>query len=267
MTAITLDQLNALKRQVLLAGELLMDFREKENLEVTFKEDQSPVTRADLEASRLLENFLAGEYPGVYLISEEAEHEGGTERLWLVDPLDGTKEYVDGRGDFTVNVGLIDQGLPVAGIVYAPALKLLVASKGPGHLLVEGALPRVAQNNNSEIRIAISRSHLDAETERFCAALGSESLIELGSSLKFISLLGDVDLYPRFGTTMEWDTAASHAILRNNGGEVVDASGETLRYGKRDLRNPHFLAYSPRVKDELVGPALAIWRASRHLKS
>jgi len=228
------------------------------------KPDGSPVTRADIEAERLIRARLAALLPGVALIAEESfqEHRDAPvpERLLLVDPLDGTREFLSGHKDFTVNIALVEAGRPVVGAICAPALHQLYLGSAHAHraeLGPDGAFPgpqrlRVMTTSavpQAGLRAVASRSHLDAETERFLRERQVASRHPAGSSLKFCFVAcGEADVYPRFAPTMEWDTAAGHAILRAAGGCVVDLGGSPLRYGKRDagFRNDGFIAWGRR---------------------
>jgi 3'(2'),5'-bisphosphate nucleotidase len=226
------------------------------------KADDSPVSEADRLAEEAIVKRLVAAMPGVPVIAEEAAAEGripspGREFL-LVDPLDGTKEFVSRNGEFTVNIGLIRDGVPVAGIVLAPALGLAYA--GTGGMARKGTLSagcdsvigwrpiRVRGCGANPVAVA-SRSHGNSATEAVLDAAGAGDCTSIGSSLKFCLVAeGAADFYPRLGPTMEWDTAAADAVLRAAGGAVVTRDGPPLRYGKsgvpgmRDFENPHFLA-------------------------
>ncbi|HZP08813.1 3'(2'),5'-bisphosphate nucleotidase CysQ [Methyloceanibacter sp.] len=232
--------------------------------EFTLKGDASPVTLADTQSEAIVVAALKQFAPGIPIVSEEAldgkQGECG-ERFFLVDPLDGTKEFIKKRSDFTVNVALIDHDRPVFGLVYAPARSLLAVTIAPGHA-IEAELPPSAsgadlaalEQKKLEVRTAdpegltalVSLSHLDPETEAFLAKLKIAKRSGAGSSVKFLEIArGQADVYPRFGPTMEWDTAAGQAVLEAAGGKVLTTNGEPLRYGKTSagLRNPSFIAW------------------------
>ncbi len=219
------------------------------------KEDASPLTQADLASNNIIVRVLSD--TGIPLLSEEErevpyELRSRWQYLWLIDPLDGTKEFISRNGEFTVNIALIKEGVPVLGVIYAPAKDLLYyALRGQGAYKRERGLemrlvPQVKDKN--VIRIVGSRSHHTKETEDFIAGLRASyrnvEFHQAGSSLKFCLIAeGRADIYPRFGPTMEWDTAAGQAILEETGGKVVDAEQELpLRYNKRVLKNPAFIA-------------------------
>ncbi len=222
---------------------------------VEFKGDASPLTAADLAAERIISDALRTLAPGVPVISEEAPQSSWQERrrwptLWLVDPLDGTREFVKRNGEFTVNIALIEHHRPTLGVVHAPVTgRTAWAATGGGAWLREnrGGRPRelrVAPRAAPPWRIVGSRSHRDDETGRFLDAQGAHEIAPMGSSLKFIAIAaGDADLYVRFGPTSEWDTAAGECVLEAAGGRVVDMQGAPLRYNAREtLRNPAFIA-------------------------
>ena len=237
------------------AGDCIMSHY-KRPIAVKNKEDSSPVTEADRRAEDIIAAALIAFDPGIPLIAEErfatsngSDH--GAESFWLVDPLDGTKEFLSQNGEFTVNIALIENGHPVVGVVHAPALQVTYSGSRDS-----GAF--VSRNNNDPepiytrtqpeqgVSVVASRSHNDSDAmERF---LGNRNIAEVkavGSSLKFcLVACGEADLYPRLGPTMEWDTAAGHAVLLAAGGTVVEAaSGHPLTYGKPGFANPHFVAY------------------------
>lgn len=222
------------------------------------KGDLTPVTEADEAAEKLILAGLAKIAPSVPVISEEAASAGGfpkvSEKFFLVDPLDGTKEFISRNGEFTVNIALVEKGVPVAGVVLAPALKRIFWGE-----MGRGAAQGVAGGDAASdwrrlgVRplpedgavVVASRSHRDAATEEYLKTVKVKSLCSAGSSLKFCLLAAaEADLYPRFGRTMEWDTAAGHAVLLAAGGRVRTVEGPDLTYGKhaRGFDNPGFIA-------------------------
>ena len=220
---------------------------------VSHKDDRSPLTEADLASHRLLDSGLRALTPGIPVLSEESAHAPFAERAtwqrcWLVDPLDGTREFVKRNGEFTVNVALIDGGVPVLGVVLAPALDELgcaVTGELAWHERAGVRRPlAVALRTDGPLRIAGSRSHPDPRTRNLLERVGAHELHPLGSALKFVRLAaGEVDLYVRYGLTSEWDTAAGQCLVEAAGGVVTDLSGERLRYNRREsLLNPDFVA-------------------------
>src|SRR5215472_15583235 len=228
------------------------------------KPDGTPVSRADIEAERLIRARLYAILADVVLIAEESFEPGhpnpAPNRFLLVDPLDGTREFLSGHTDFTVNIALIDAGRPVAGAIFAPALGHLYLGGASAHraaLEAGGAFPGADRLTAIEasavpdagLRAVASRSHLDAATGQFLRERGIKSVRRAGSSLKFCFVAcGEADVYPRLAPTMEWDAAAGHAILRAAGGCVVGPNGSPLRYGKSDagFRNAGFIAWGRR---------------------
>ena len=228
--------------------------------DVESKVDGSPVTEADRRAEEIILRGLDRVAPGVPVISEEtacsqgpnSARDGngdGSDAFWLVDPLDGTKEFVSRNGEFTINVALVQEGVPVLGVVLAPAVDRLFAADSSNGAVVEdidGRRPVSARAQPAEgATVVSSRSHGDADAlARFTAGRRIAAHLNAGSSLKFCLLAaGQADLYPRFGRTMEWDTAAGDAVLRAAGGRVTDLEGRDLRYGKPGFENPHFVAW------------------------
>lgn len=216
------------------------------------KEDKSPVTEADERVEAVILARLAELTPDIPVISEEAAAAGHIPdvdaRFWLVDPLDGTKEFIKRNGEFTVNIALVEQGRPVLGVVYAPALdRLFRGAQGVGAYLEQGGVCRpitCRQVPAAGLTVVGSRSHGDPEAmDRFLAGRTVVEQKSAGSSLKFcLVAAGEADLYPRLGRTMEWDTAAGHAVLLAAGGSVNTLEGAALLYGKPGLDNPHFVA-------------------------
>lgn len=218
------------------------------------KQDGSPVTEADMLAHDLITSQLRALKGNLVVVSEEDPsshpHRTSSGSFWLVDPLDGTKEFLSRTGEFTVNIALIEQGSAVAGVVVAPAAGLTYwgapgvgawrdAGAGPIPLAVDPGGAR------TQLRVIASRSHLDDDTRAYLRTLGAHTLVQAGSSLKFCRIAeGSADLYPRFGPTCEWDVAAAHAVLEAAGGQVTCLDGLPLRYGKSSVVNPPFIATS-----------------------
>ncbi len=220
------------------AGDAIMEIYAGD-FAVGRKTDASPVTLADERAERIILAALAAAAPGIPVIAEEQSEADGlpstaAELFWLVDPLDGTKEFISRNGEFTVNIALIERGEPVLGVVHVPALGVTYAGAGPGS----------ARPPPDGLVVVHSRSHRD--DEKFAAYLVGKPVAEkrvCGSSVKFCQLAaGEADLYPRFGPTMEWDTAAGHAVLIAAGGSMTTLDGGAFCYGKKGFRNPGFIA-------------------------
>ena len=233
------------------AGELIMTIY-RSDFSVRGKADQSPVTEADERAEALILPALAALLPGTPIVAEEAVAAGKVpsvgERFWLVDPLDGTKEFISRNGEFTVNIALIENGRPTLGVVLAPALGRLFAGAVGHGAFIEDANGRrpiaVRAVPGAGLTVVASRSHGDtAALDAFLAGRQVAELRGAGSSLKICLIAaGEADLYPRLGRTMEWDIAAGHAVLSAAGGQLTELDGAPLRYGKPDFANPHFVA-------------------------
>lgn len=244
------------------AGRVICDIYSR-GFEVQRKQDKSPVTAADHAAEAIILEALAQAAPGVPVVAEEEVAAGRIpvigDRFFLVDPLDGTREFVARRGEFTVNIALIEHGEPVLGVVYAPANSKLfagdVANANAFRSAQRTERPELAPRESIHVRdvpasgitAVASRSHRTPETDAFLARTRVSDLVSVGSSLKFgLVAAGEADLYPRLGPTMEWDTAAGHAVLAAAGGKVSTLDGAPLRYGKPGFRNPSFIASSGR---------------------
>jgi 3'(2'), 5'-bisphosphate nucleotidase len=247
----TLDALVDLARQ---AGDVVMSVY-AQDFDVMHKGDQSPVTVADERAEAVIVAGLRALDASIPIVAEESMAKGqrpaalGT-RFWLVDPLDGTKEFIRRNGEFTVNIALIENGAPVMGVVYAPALgRMYAGAAGLGaYRWLDNAQKTeaiaVRRADTSALVAVASKSHRTPETDAYLNRLPVTDSRSAGSSLKFCLVAeGSADIYPRFGPTCEWDTAAGDAVLRAAGGAVLDFSGAPLRYGKPDFLNPHFLAH------------------------
>ncbi len=251
-----------MRRLALEAGDKIMEIYNSPEFEVKSKSDSSPVTEADEAADALISAGLRAEFPDVALVTEEqsASHDQTVSTFLIVDPLDGTKEFVQRRGDFTVNIAYVHEGSPVRGVVYAPAKGRLFYTDAGGNAVEEtgpfdkqtvGAVTpiRVSKPDAAGLMVVASKSHRDQATDDYIAKYTVKDMTSAGSSLKFcLVATGEADLYPRVGRTMEWDTAAGHAVLVGAGGDVVRFDNhQPLRYGKDGFANPFFIAYAPGV--------------------
>ena len=228
--------------------------------EVERKADESPLTEADLAAHRTIVEGLRALSPAIPVLSEESAYvdfatRAGWSRYWLVDPLDGTKDFVKRNGEFTVNIALIDRHEPVLGVVAVPVTGVsYAAARGLGARRYDAhgmSALRARAPASPPWRVAASRSHADRRTEAFIRNLGPTERISIGSSLKFCLLAeGAIDLYPRFGPTCEWDTAAAQCVVEQAGGRVTDVGLEPLRYNTGEsFLNPFFLAFGDPTVD------------------
>jgi len=251
------------------AGLAILEVYQSENFEVRLKTDQSPLTMADKKAHNVIVGFL--KKTGLPILSEEGknipyETRKNWNKFWLVDPLDGTKEFIKRNGEFTVNIALIENEKPIAGVVYVPVTDtLLFGTNDKGAFRVEGALEKATNLHEQDWisladkipddlasekwRVVASRSHMSLETEDFIESMMADhpeiEIVSKGSSLKLCLVAeGKADIYPRFGLTSEWDTAAGHAIITASGGRVVLAADENieLTYNKENILNPYFIA-------------------------
>jgi len=247
---ITPDLVARIRRIALAAGETIMTVYDSD-FAVDAKTDASPVTEADRAAEALITPALGEIVPAFPVIAEEAAAAGTLPQLdgnpfWLVDPLDGTKQFVRRLGEFTVNIALIEKGVPVLGVVHAPAIGATYWGSPTGAFARTGDSParpiRVRRPDADGIVAAVSRSHRTPEVDAYLEGLTVKEEITSGSSIKFCLVAsGRVDLYPRMGRTMEWDTAAGHAVVRFAGGRVATLDGAELTYGKPGFENPHFI--------------------------
>lgn len=246
----SLDEVVAITRA---AGALIMSVYATD-FTVRGKDDASPVTEADERAEALILEALVRLAPDIPIVAEEMVAAGKVpevgRRFWLVDPLDGTKEFISRNGEFTVNIALVQDGTPILGVVFAPALERMFAGVAGQGAWVEDSSGRraisVRKVPDEGLTVVASRSHGDATAlDAFLAGRKVARLVNAGSSLKLCLIAaGEADLYPRLGRTMEWDIAAGHAVLGAAGGAVRRIDGTLLAYGKQGFDNPHFVASS-----------------------
>jgi 3'(2'), 5'-bisphosphate nucleotidase len=246
------------------AGHAILEVYGRPDFAVARKSDNSPLTEADQVAHRIISGALTALDGSIPVLSEEsapAEHEArrSWSRYWLVDPLDGTKEFVKRNGEFTVNIALVDQHRAVLGAVDAPVLNRMYSGAvdlGAWRVDAGGTRQPIAVRKNAAapLRVVGSRSHPSPELAEYLAALPPYEITDMGSSLKICLVAeGAADIYPRLGPTSEWDTAAAQAILESAGGRMIDLAGRPLRYNSKDeLLNPHFLAFGDQQRDWLV---------------
>ena len=245
-----LEQVVAIARR---AGERILDIYRRD-FSIEHKDDRSPLTEADMAAHRIIVEQLQALSPCLPVLSEESaaipfEERSKWSRYWLVDPLDGTREFIKRNGEFTVNIALIDRHEPVLGVIVVPVTDVCYyASRGHGAFVQRAAAParqiRVRPLDRGDVVVAGSRSHAGDALLAFLDRLGSHELVSMGSSLKFCLVAeGKADVYARLGPTSEWDTAAAHCIVTEAGGRVTDTAMQPMRYNtKESLLNPHFFA-------------------------
>jgi len=250
------------RRLAIEGGARIMEIYESDDFEVRAKSDASPVTAADEAADALISAGLRAAFPDTLLVTEEqaATHAARAQAFIIVDPLDGTREFIHRRGDFTVNIAYVEDGVPLRGVVYAPARGRLFLTDAAGRSVEEtGALDparpgparpiSVGRPDNDALVVVASKSHRDQATDAYISRYRVADSAAAGSSLKFcLVATGEADLYPRLGRTMEWDTAAGHAVLAGAGGQVVRFDDHRpLTYGKPGYENPFFIAHAPGV--------------------
>jgi 3'(2'), 5'-bisphosphate nucleotidase len=238
------------------AGDAIMAIYADPTNAVMTKADNSPLTQADLAADKVIKTGLESLQLGWPVVTEESAQIDFAERkdwqrFWLVDPLDGTKEFVKRNGEFTVNIALIENGEPILGVVYAPVLDVCYyAARGVGAFMKRGVgaerkIQAKSPTEGEAIKVVASRSHADERTAALLQKLGRHECVSMGSSLKLCLVAeGEAHLYPRLGPTMEWDTAAAHAVVIEAGGVVQNNAGAELAYNKPDLHNPEFFVYA-----------------------
>lgn len=242
------------------AGARILDFY-RYGFEVEEKQDNTPLTQADIAAHKIIKAGLMELTPDIPILSEESTKVPFSERqqwqiYWLVDPLDGTKEFIKRTDEFTVNIALIENGLPIMGLIHAPELeRCYFASKGLGaYKKAGGNKPRLIQVKSKcrhPIIVAGSRAHRTAEFNQFLENLGETEVLSIGSALKSCVVAeGQADIYARLGPTSEWDTAAAQCIVEEAGGKITDTNMQRLRYNTKDsLLNPHFFVFGDQSVD------------------
>ncbi len=244
------------------AGAEIMKVYQSDDFQTEYKDDDSPLTLADKNANHCIIKGLKSlpvKYP---VLSEESDDIDYKTRqkwtsFWLVDPLDGTKEFLKRNGEFTVNIALIHEGSPVLGVVYAPAKKSCYRAMkdfGSEKRIDDQWIKIFASKiKNPSISIVMSRSHPSEILNQFLKTIQSYKVVETGSSLKICYVAeGLADLYPRLGPTMEWDTAAAHCVLNESGGFLFTMENEVLKYNRKTLKNPYFVAISPAIKESAL---------------
>jgi 3'(2'), 5'-bisphosphate nucleotidase len=231
-----------------IAGEVILKIYESGDFSIEAKADDSPLTMADKAAHKAIVSVL--ESTNIPILSEEGRsipysERKGWEYFWMIDPLDGTKEFIKKNGEFTVNIALIHNNRPILGVVYPPVLdQMYTAISGQGATLDGKTIHSSKKKlDHSGLRTVASRSHMSPETEEFLAQLDKPEIVSKGSSLKLLMVAsGEADVYPRFGPTMEWDTAAAHIVVEEAGGQVLHTDqSKPIDYNKENLLNPYFL--------------------------
>lgn len=245
-----LDAINYLKNLIIEAGRVAAK-HQNHDIEIEIKPDNSPVTNIDKLVSQIIVNGLKKLTPNIMIISEEGDiPESGDNQFWLVDPIDGTRSYIRGEDSYTVNIGLIEHGIATLGFIYRPSTKLLHYTDLNGQLKIEqngkDITAEVIRLNKHVITAAVSSKALNSVTKAFIEQNNIAEIIQIPSSIKLCMVADDsVDIYPRFGETMEWDIAAGHALIKAAGGDIIDlATKKTIKYNKPGFLNKGFIACS-----------------------
>ena len=256
------DKIVTTMRKLAIRGAAeIMEVYGKPDFDVRAKSDDSPVTEADERADAVISAGLRQAFPDITLVTEEQadSHDLASDVFLIVDPLDGTKEFVQRRGDFTVNIALVEHGVPTRGVVFAPARNRMFWTDAAGQSVEEtgefeedvvGPTSAMSVSTpGNKLTVVASKSHRDQATDDYIAQYPVKDFQSAGSSLKFcLVAAGEADIYPRLGRTMEWDTAAGDAVLRGAGGRMVDfAEHQPFQYGKPGYENSFFIAYAPGV--------------------
>ncbi len=224
-------------------------------MEIEYKSDNSPLTLADKKSNQIICKSLKEQYPKIPILSEEGSEISYEERkkwgkFWLIDPIDGTKEFIKKNGEFTINIALIENNKPIIGIVYAPAVnKYWFGSKKTGSFKLENGHKskiKVNEKVRCPIKVVASRSHKSPKLENFLSNFENYELVNMGSSIKICLVAeGSADIYPRLAPTMEWDTAAAHAVLKYANGSLIDIdTNKEMEYNRKNLKNSYFIANS-----------------------
>ena len=247
-------EIELIKKITIDAGKKIINL-DKNKVDVFSKLDNSPLTLADLESNKLICNALNNKFESISIVSEENESKDLNKIFFLIDPLDGTKEFIEGSPDFTVNIALIEDTNPLFGFIYAPVYEKLYWNNSKFSFLSSKNKEKkiFCRGNLIEIDLEISKSHYNRKTGKFLDSFQNKTLNYTGSSLKLCKLAeGISNIYPRYGTTMEWDIAAGHSILKKAGGEIFISADEILSYRKENFKNSEFIAIGTKTKYKKV---------------
>jgi len=242
------DLINALKDLITNTGEIAIDIK-KSGILIDTKSDGSFVTNADKEISKIIYQTLQTLTPQIAIVCEEQPLPIlSSDTFWLIDPIDGTRSYVNGKSTYTVNIGLIENGLPTIGLIYHPETAKLYYTDANGRLKIEQNAREIPVNyepKHEEFNAVIGFHHSNEATKEFLGKYSFGKIDAIGSSIKLCLIAeGEADIYPKFGQTMEWDIAAGHALIRAGGGNILDTNGKEMTYGKENFANPNFFACS-----------------------
>ena len=260
MTHVSDDLVPSLLNIIQVSGKIVLSYYGKSKKTIKLKSDDSPITEADIKSNEYICGKLSQEFPNIPIISEEDSkllNMRNNDFFFLVDPLDGTKEFINQTDEFTVNIALIKNQTPIIGVINVPSKEQLYWTNGKKSFSKYKDNARKILKTKSfdqkNLSAEASKSHLDSKTLKFMKILNVKKITRSGSSLKLCNIAsGKSSIYPRFGDTMEWDIAAGHAILSNSGGQVFDERGKILKYSKEGFRNKSFLAVSQRHIPNLI---------------
>lgn len=252
MIYISDDLVDSLIDIIQVSGKIVLSYYGKSEKKIKFKTDNTPITEADTQTNKYICDKLSEKFPDIPIISEEGygfKDKENSDYFFLVDPLDGTKEFINGTDEFTINIALIKNKKPVIGVINVPSKEQLYWTDGSKSFLRDkdnaNKILKTTHLDKKNMIIEVSKSHLDHETLKFINEFNTKKLIRSGSSIKLCNIAsGKSTIYPRFGNTMEWDIAAGHAILSNSGGQIFDKKGNILKYCKKEYRNHGFIAIS-----------------------
>ena len=260
MTHVSDDLVPSLLNIIQVSGKIVLSYYGKSKKTIKLKSDDSPITEADIKSNEYICGKLSQEFPNIPIISEEDSkllNMRNNDFFFLVDPLDGTKEFINQTDEFTVNIALIKNQTPIIGVINVPSKEQLYWTNGKKSFSKyknnEKKIIKTKKFDQKNLCAEASKSHLDLKTLKFMKILNVKKITRSGSSLKLCNIAsGKSSIYPRFGDTMEWDIAAGHAILSNSGGQVFDERGKILKYSKEGFRNKSFLAVSQRHIPNLI---------------
>ena len=240
---ISISEIEFIKKTIFFAGKRILNFQKK-NIQIKYKKDQSPLTQADLASNKIIVSGLKKKFNNISIISEENKNRIVSDFFFLIDPLDGTKEFIKGSPEFTVNIALIKNKEPCYGFICIPKLEKIYWNNSSKSFVEINNKKKVIKCRNcfKRLDIEVSKSHMDKKTEIFLQSIKYRKINSSGSSLKICNIAeGTSNIYPRYGETMEWDIAAGHSILKKAGGEIFDYNFLPFVYGKKNFLNKYFI--------------------------
>ena len=251
---ISISEIEFIKKTIFFAGKRILNFQKK-NIQIKYKKDQSPLTQADLASNKIIVSGLKKKFNNISIISEENKNRIVSDFFFLIDPLDGTKEFIKGSPEFTVNIALIKNKEPCYGFICIPKLEKIYWNNSSKSFVEINNKKKVIKCRNcfKRLDIEVSKSHMDKKTEIFLQSIKYRKINSSGSSLKICNIAeGTSNIYPRYGETMEWDIAAGHSILKKAGGEIFDSNFSPLVYGKKNFLNKSFIAIGDKKIPKMI---------------